>query len=159
MKRNRAAARLMILRRLLSQHEIGSQEELVKLLGEQGHVVTQATVSRDLSSLGVEKVAGSGGRERYVVAADLRRQSQAIANLGRRLREFVTEIGHSANQVVLKTGPGSASPVAAALDAAALGEILGTIGGDDTILVIARNAEGGAAVAQQLEDIMEAGDR
>lgn len=156
MQRNRAAARLMILRRLLAQHEIGSQEELVKLLAKRGHRVTQATVSRDLMSLGVEKVAGNDGRERYAVAADLRRQSQALGNLARRLRDFVTEIGHSLNQVVLKTGPGAASPVAAALDAAALDGVLGTIGGDDTVLIITRDAGGGAAVARQLEELLEA---
>ena len=158
MNRNRAAARLMILRRLLAQHEIGSQEELVKLLAKRGHKVTQATVSRDLGSIGVEKVAASDGHERYVVAADLKRHSQVLGDLARRLREFVHEIGHSANLVVLNTGPGSASPVAAALDAAALDGILGTLGGDDTVLIISRDAEGGAAVAQQLEHILEAGD-
>ena len=156
MKRNRSAARLVILRRLLAQHEIGSQEELVQLLAERGHAVTQATVSRDLSNLGADKIVGSDGRERYVVAADLDRHSGALRNLARRLNEFVTEIGHSGNLVVLKGPPGSSGPVAAALDAAALDRVLGTIGGDDTVLVIARDPLGGAEVARQLEDIMEA---
>ncbi len=156
MKRNRSAARLIILRRMLAQHEVGSQEELVRLLGERGHVVTQATVSRDLSNLGADKIVGSDGQERYVVAADLDRHSGALRNLARRMNEFVTEIDHSANLVVLKGPPGSSGPVAAALDGASLDRVLGTVGGDDTVLVIARDPDGGAAVARQLEDIMEA---
>lgn len=156
MNRKRAAARLVVLRRLLAQHEIDSQEELVKLLGERGHPVTQATVSRDLAHVGAEKVAGSGGRERYAIAEDLARHSGAIRNLSHRMKEFVIEIGHSANLVVLKTPPGSAGPVAAALDGATLDGVLGTLGGDDTLLVITRDPDGGAAVARQLEHIMEA---
>ncbi len=157
MKRHRAAARLVVLRRLLAQHEIGSQEELVKMLGKRGHAVTQATVSRDLRTLRAEKAAGTDGRERYVVVADLKRHSGAIRNLARRMKEFVTEIGHSANLVVLKGPPGSAGPVAASLDAASLDLVLGTLSGDDTVLVIARDAEGGAEVARQLENILDGG--
>ncbi len=158
MKPNRAAARLMILRRLLTQNEIGSQEELVKRLARRGHKVTQATVSRDLARLGVEKVPGSDGHERYVVAADLKRHSQKLGNLARRLGEFVHEIGHSANSVVLKCSPSSANAVAAALDVASLDGVLGSLAGDDTVLIITRAAAGGDAMAQQLEDILEAGD-
>lgn len=159
MKRHRSAARLVILRRLLAQHEIGSQEELVRLLGERGHTVTQATVSRDLSNIGAEKIVGANGQERYLVASDLDRHSGAVRGLARRMNEFVTEIGHSANLVVLKGPPGCSGPVAAALDGAALDQVLGTVGGDDTVLVIARDPQGGAAVARQLENIMEAGER
>lgn len=155
MKRNRAAARLVVLRRLLAQHEIGSQDELVRLLEERGHPVTQTTVSRDLANLRAEKAAGSDGRERYVIAADLERHSGAIRNLSRRMKEFVTEIGSSANLVVLQGPPGSAGPVAAALDAASLDGVLGTLSGDDTVLVVTRDPNGGAAVTRQLEEIME----
>ena len=139
------------------QHEIGSQEERVRLLGERGHPVAQATVSRDLGTLGAEKVTGSDGRERYVVAADLERHSGAIRNLARRMKEFVTEIDHSANLVVLKGPLGSASAVAASLDAASLDRVLATLAGDDTVLVITRDPDGGAAVAGQLEDILDGG--
>ena len=155
MNRNRAAARLIVLRRLLAQNEIESQEELVKLLGERGHQVTQATVSRDLANLGAEKTIGSDGRERYVIAADLERHSGAIRNLSRRMKEFVTEIGHSANLVVLKGPPGAAGPVAASLDAASLDGVLGTMGGDDTVLVVTLDPSGGEEIAKKLEDIME----
>ncbi len=156
MNRNRAAARLIVLRRLLAQHEIESQEELVKLLADRGHQVTQATVSRDLANLGAEKTIGSGGLERYVIAADLERHSGAIRNLSRRMKEFVTEIGHSVNLVVLKGPPGAAGPVAASLDAASLDGVLGTLGGDDTVLVVTRDPNGGTETARQLEEIMEA---
>ncbi len=155
MKKNRSAARLVVLRRLLAQHEIGSQEELVHLLAERGHHVTQATVSRDLTTLGADKLVDEDGNERYVIAADLERHSGAIRNLARRMQEFVIDIGSSANLVVLKMDPGTASPVAAALDAAALDGVLGTVGGDDTVLVITRDPAGGSAMAQQLEDILE----
>ena len=118
--------------------------------------MTQTTVSRDLTNLGAEKTTGSDGRDRYVIAADLERHSGAIRNLSRRMKEFVTEIGHSANLVVLKGPPGSAGPVAASLDAATLDGVLGTMGGDDTVLVITRDPNGGAMAARQLEDILEA---
>ena len=155
MNRNRAAARLIVLRRLLAQHEIESQEELVKLLGDRGHQVTQATVSRDLANLGAEKTTDSDGRERYVIAADLERHSGAIRNLSRRMKEFVTEIGHSANLVVLKGPPGAAGPVAASLDAASLDGVLGTMGGDDTVMIVTHDPDGGAEIASKLEEIME----
>ena len=96
------------------------------------------------------------GKGITTVAADLERHSGAIRNLSRRMKEFVTEVGCSANIVVLKGPPGAAGPISTSLDAASLDGVLGTLGGDDTVLVVTRDANGGARVARQLEDIMEA---
>lgn len=160
MSRGRAAARLMTLRRVLETRSVTNQQELRRLLGEQGFKVTQATVSRDLASLGAVKVVDETGQERYALSPPA--ESVELEELARRLREFVIDIGASGNLAVLKTPPGSAGPVAAALDAAtldtaALEDVLGSIGGDDTILVVSRDAQGGERLAQRLRNLLENG--
>ena len=154
MNRRRATARSLILRRLLAERAIHSQEELVRLLAEHGHRVTQATVSRDLMALGAEKVVRQG-EERYVLADSPPPARAAERELRRRMKEFVIEIGHSLNNVVLTTPPGAAGSVAVALDRALLPEVLGTLGGDDTVLIVTRRGDGGAGVARRLKELME----
>ncbi|MEM9555793.1 MAG: arginine repressor [Acidobacteriota bacterium] len=156
MSRRKSGARALLLRRLLAEQPIDSQDRLVDLLAERGHQVTQATVSRDLAALGALKILDDEGLERYVVppvGADP--GDEAITLLARRLREFVHTIDHSANNLVLKTEVGSAGPVAAALDAAALDDVLGTVGGDDTILVVTRAPDGAAPLARRLRELLE----
>jgi transcriptional regulator of arginine metabolism len=141
-------ARRRALRALLAGREVRSQAEMVALLASQGHAVTQSTVSRDLQAIGAVK-NGAGG---YVVtAAD--DPGGAAATLGRALEEFAASIVASGNLVVVRTPPGAAHVVAAALDATALEGILGTVAGDDTVLVVASEEIGGAAVAHRLERI------
>ena len=152
MAKSRAAARALILRRLLKEREIGSQEELVALLGQAGHHVTQATVSRDLSALGAEKQLRSSGE---VYALPDERSPKTRFELARRMREFVVDMGHSANNVILKTPPGAGGTVAAALDAANLEEVLGSVTGDDTVLVVTRDPNGGEELVRRLRDILE----
>lgn len=154
MNRSRAAARLMILRRLLTERQIGSQEELVTLLAERGHTVTQATVSRDLANLGAVKIRGEEGHDVYSLPATSVSDSEAMVVLGRRMQEFALSIDYSLNIVVLKTVPGAGPTVAAALDEVSLDLILGTIGGDDTVLIVSKAADG-SALAQRLRDILE----
>ncbi|MEM1203319.1 MAG: arginine repressor [Acidobacteriota bacterium] len=153
MNRNRAAARALILRRLVTERRIDSQDELVRLLAERGHRVTQATVSRDLTAIGAEKILDGDG-ERYVLSA-VGAADASLQELSRRMREFVLDIGHSANLVVIRTPPGTAGSVAASLDGASLEDVLGTLGGDDTVLVVSRDSDGGAALARRLRSIME----
>lgn len=152
MAKNRAPARLMIVRRLLGELEVGSQEQLVELLAAEGHRVTQATVSRDLSALGAEKRTGKNG-EHYVLPDE--KTPRKLAELARRMREFVVEMGFSANNVVLKTPPGAGGTVAAALDGAALDGVLGSISGDDTVLIVTRDPAGGEDMVRQLKEILE----
>ena len=142
----------MILRRLLKEQNVGSQEELVELLALEGHRVTQATVSRDLSALGAEKRGGGDG-EHYVLPDE--RTPLKLAELARRMREFVVDMGASANNVILKTPPGAGGTVAAALDGADLDGVLGSITGDDTVLIVTRDPNGGEAMIQRLKEILE----
>lgn len=147
---------------LIRSRAVRSQTELTNLLAAEGLVTTQATLSRDLEELGAVKVRGTDGTApAYVVpedgAAPMRTAEQAPERLRRLLRELLTHAVPSGNLVVLRTPPGAAQFLASALDRSGLPDIIGTIAGDDTILVIARQeepAEGsaGAALAAQLLD-------
>lgn len=152
MAKSRAAARSLILRRLLKEREVGSQEELVSLLAAEGHRVTQATVSRDLAALGADKRPWGAG-ERYVLPDE--RTPRKLGELARRMREFVVDMGFSANNVVLKTPPGAGGTVAAAVDAAELDDVLGSVTGDDTVLIVTRDANGGEALVNKLRELLE----
>lgn len=154
MARDRSAARRMLVRRLIAERAVGSQEQLVRLLAARGHRVTQTTVSRDLAAVGVAKETLPGGRERYALA-DSAGAAPPGDRLRHMLREFALEIGHSRNMVVIKTPPGSAQAVASALDQEAPPAVLGTVAGDDTVLVVTRKDDGGAALARILERQLE----
>jgi transcriptional regulator of arginine metabolism len=144
----KAARRRRILD-LIGHQPVHSQSELARLLAEDGIVVNQATLSRDLEELGAVKVRHEQGALIYTVPSP---DSAPVAEsrLGRVLAELLVAAEHSGNMVVLRTPPGAAQFLASALDRAALPDVIGTVAGDDTILVIARAADGGAAVAHRL---------
>lgn len=144
------AARRGALRRLLQAGRISSQEEIVLRLARAGHRATQTTVSRDLAALGAVKVVDDDGEERYALP-DEPAPASGLDELTRMLRQFAVEIEASANLAVVKTLPGSAGPVATALDRARLDGILGTVAGDDTVLVVARDPRGGSPLARRLD--------
>ena len=146
---SRAGARRGLVRRLLDEHDIGSQQELAALLARHGHGVTQTTISRDLAALGAGKRLASDGRERYVLG-DGPIAPTGAEELSRMLRQFAVEVAASGNLALVKTLPGSAGPVATALDRANVDGVLGTVAGDDTVLVVARTATGGAGLARRL---------
>jgi transcriptional regulator of arginine metabolism len=139
--------------RLLEQHPVASQQQLVELLAHDGVVATQATVSRDLEELGAIKVRAGGGDSVYAIPELPKEQVAPEDHLRRVLGEWVVEVAHSGNLAVLRTPPGSAHVVASALDRSALPAILGTVAGDDTILVVAAERVGGAKVAKQLSEL------
>lgn len=142
------AARRRVIRNLILDQAVSSQAELVELLEARGIAVTQATVSRDLAVIGATKA----GDDHYRIG-ERGDPDEAVAYLGRTIDEFVESIQSSGNIVVMKTPPGAAMVVASAIDGAALPEVLGSVGGDDTILVIAAAADGGPALADRLEKI------
>lgn len=150
---NRVArhARIVDLIRLMP---VRSQTELGDLLARDGVQVTQATLSRDLEELGAVKVRGGDGPAVYLIPEDghrpLRDAETAPARLVRLLRELLNGVDSSGNIAVLRTPPGAAHYLASALDRAGLPEVVGTIAGDDTILVVARTAVGGAALGDKL---------
>lgn len=138
---------------LLAQHAVNSQGALVELLAAQGVVATQATVSRDLEDLGAVKVRVAGGDTVYAIPEHAKERIAPEDHLRRVLGEWVVEVAHSANLVVLRTPPGSAHVVGSALDRAGLADVLGTVAGDDTILVVASERAGGAKVAARVRTL------
>ncbi|MGQ0848531.1 MAG: arginine repressor [Actinomycetota bacterium] len=139
------AARRRALRRMIANGSVHSQAQLVESLHSLGFAVTQATVSRDLAALGVIKES-SGYTYRPRGALDEGR-------LARTLATFTDSFSASGNLVVLRTPPGAAQVVAAAIDAAAIDGVLGTVAGDDTVLVVTAQAGGGAVLQAKLEAI------
>ncbi|MGQ0521391.1 MAG: arginine repressor [Actinomycetota bacterium] len=135
---------------LLERHSVTSQAQLVELLAADGVVATQATVSRDLEELGAVKVRVPGGETVYAIPELARNRLAPEDHLRRVLGDWVAEVAHSGNIVVLRTPPGSAHVVGSALDRAGLEEIVGTVAGDDTVLVVAAELAGGAEVARRL---------
>jgi transcriptional regulator of arginine metabolism len=136
--------------RLLEQHNVVSQQQLVELLAADGVVATQATVSRDLEELGAVKVRIPGGAMAYAIPESNRERAPSDDHLKRLLGEFVVEVAYSGNLVVLRTPPGSAHVVASAIDRSSMPDTLGTVAGDDTILVVCTEQAGGNAVADRL---------
>lgn len=151
------AARHARIVELLSRRPVRSQGELVQLLADEGITVTQATLSRDLEEIGAVRLRGARGALVYAVPGE---GGERIARTGyvedgdvrlRRLaEELVTSAQASANLVVLRTPPGAAQFLASALDHAQLSTVIGTIAGDDTVLIICRDPDGGAGVADYL---------
>jgi transcriptional regulator of arginine metabolism len=136
------AARHARIVTLIRSRAVRAQTELAELLAADGVQVTQATLSRDLEELGAVKVRGSDGPSSYVIPEDgnpaLRPAESSPARLQRLLKELLTGADASGNLVVLRTPPGAAQFLASALDRAGLEDVVGTIAGDDTILVVAR---------------------
>jgi transcriptional regulator of arginine metabolism len=139
--------------RLLEQQAVTSQVQLVELLAADGVVATQATVSRDLEDLGAIKVRAPGGESVYAIPELPAEQRVPEDHLRRVFGDWVVEVGHSANIVVLRTPPGSAHVVGSALDRANLPAVLGTVAGDDTLLVVVAETTGGAALARRLSEL------
>jgi transcriptional regulator of arginine metabolism len=139
--------------RLIEQHTIRNQMDLVDLLAKEGVAATQTTVSRDLEDLGAIKVRLPGGDSAYAIPELPKDQFAPEDHLRRVLGDWVVEVASSANLVVLRTPPGSAHVVGSALDRAGLEGILGTVAGDDTLILVADEDTGGKAVAQQLSDL------
>jgi transcriptional regulator of arginine metabolism len=150
-------ARHQCIVELVSRREVKSQGELAHLLAESGLHVTQATLSRDLVELDAVKVRGLSGALVYAVPGEGgdRRPSApgasaaAAQRLARLCGELLVTAEASANLVVLRTPPGAAQYLASAFDKTELPEVLGTIAGDDTVLVIGRDPAGGADLARR----------
>ncbi len=134
---------------LIAREPMVTQEDMVKRLAQQGLRVTQATLSRDIKELGLVKTA-----EGYMAPGELGEAEAPGPPLEHVLREFVVDIREAQNLLVVKTSPGSAQPVAAALDAENWPETVGTIAGDDTILVVSPDNRSRAALAKKIRDAM-----
>jgi len=139
--------------KLLEEQPVTSQAQLVALLADQGVEATQTTVSRDLDDLGAVKVRLPGGETAYALPELPVHQIAPEDHLRRVLGEWVVEVAHSANIVVLRTPPGSAHVVGSALDRSSLEQVVGTVAGDDTVLVVVDERVGGDVMAAHLRDV------
>jgi transcriptional regulator of arginine metabolism len=136
---------------VISDQEINNQEQLREVLTENGFAVTQATVSRDLDAVGALKIGdGNGGHYAIVAEADLRHRREAWSELRLALDQYMVAIAVAEPLVVVRVPPGAAHLVAGRIDAAAIDGVLGTVAGDDTLLVVADAAMGAGVVADAL---------
>jgi transcriptional regulator of arginine metabolism len=139
--------------RLVQEHPVSTQEELAEALRQEGLDAVQATISRDIAQLGLVKVRDQGGRLVYALpgGADLDRLSELTSAL----RRWAMSLDASGNLLVVHTPPGHANALAQAIDQARLPDVLGTIAGDDTITVIAREGVQGADLERELRHHLE----
>jgi len=150
MKARRQAAVLDIL----SRDSVRSQEQLRQRLFQRGFDVTQATLSRDIKELGLVKRAADGAYQLAPEDDPSAPPSDAARHtLQRALVDYLAGIQQSQQLLVLRTGPGEAQPLALAIDRARLADVLGTIAGDDTILVITRDARSARTLVLQFEGL------
>jgi transcriptional regulator of arginine metabolism len=147
MKRQRQQALLDLVR----TESLSSQDEIASRLEHLGYPATQSTISRDLDELGLVRMRDSDGRLRYATP------DNGGSNGGRHirsiLREFARSVEHSRNLVLVRTPPASAMPVARALDASEVDGIMGTVAGDDTIIVVIREDVRARDVAASLRSM------
>lgn len=135
--------------KLISETDIKTQEQLTEILRKEGYTVTQATVSRDIKELGLIKTAAQSGGYKYSV-----KRIQEIEDTADHLGIFskaVVSIDSALNQIVIKTYAGMAQAVAASIDRLMSNEIIGSIAGDDTVLLIARSEESAAVTVSRLK--------
>ena len=156
MPSSNAAGRRIVLRRLLEGSAAATQSQLAILLSEKGYPATQATVSRDLKAIGAFKSKGPEGEVVYGLGESPPETSHLrTSSLRGHLQAFVTGMEGSLNLTVVHTQPSAAPTVAAALDASALDGVLGTVAGDDTVLVVNRDPTGGVVFARTLGKILK----
>lgn len=146
------AQRHMKIREIITAKEIETQDDLVNELKRAGYNVTQATVSRDIKELHLVKVLTDRGIYKYSLPADHR--FNPLQKLKRILKESFINIDQSENLIVIKTLPGNANALASVLDRLDWEEILGTIAGDDTILVICRERKNVPVLVQRFIDML-----
>jgi transcriptional regulator of arginine metabolism len=146
--------RLALLTQLLSGQRFSSQDEIVQALAQKGVEVTQATLSRDLRSLGVAKRAGSNGRSIYELPGP------AVETIDRErrlldLRAFVNDVKVAQNMAVVRTPPGHANGVGRAIDLADFGGVVGSVAGDDTVLVVMEDSAAARRLKKRLDAIAQ----
>ena len=141
-----------LIERLLAERSVGDHSELVEFLAVEGVEASQASVSRDLDELGAVKLR-AGGRTVYAIPEIATQRAIPIETLRRVCSDWVVGAEHSDNLVVLTTPPGSAHVVASAIDRSDSTDVIGTVAGDDTILVIAARHTSGEAVAKHFRDL------
>ncbi len=149
-------SRLDVIKMIISSKEIGSQEELLKELREGGFVLTQATLSRDLKQLKVAKAASMNGNYVYVLPNDtMYKRSTEVHSLQDMMKMAgFKSMEFSGNMAVIKTRPGYASSLAYDIDNREFSDVLGTVAGDDTIVLVLREGCSRHALRQALSGVI-----
>jgi transcriptional regulator of arginine metabolism len=140
------------IREIITNNEIETQDELVESLFNAGFNVTQATVSRDIKELQLIKVPLDDGRYKYSMPADLR--YNPLQRLKRSLTDHFMSIDSTENLVVMKCLPGTANTISSLIDGSDWSEVMGTISGDDTILIICRTKKESDKVVKQITSML-----
>jgi len=146
-------ARQQALMELVRTQPLASQHEIQEHLSQLGYEATQSTISRDLEELGLVRIRDSEGHLKYGWPNDTAALG-AASRLRTLLSEFLVSVASSGNLVVLKTTPGAANAVADVLDRASMEGVLGTIAGDDTVLVVAPSERDARTLARELAAIL-----
>ena len=141
------------IREIIAKNEVETQDELVQSLRDLGFKVTQATISRDIKELHLVKVPLSDGRYKYSLPADQR--FNPLQKLKRLLIDSFIKIDSSSHLIVMKTLPGNANAVGALIDHLDWSEIMGTICGDDTILIICRTPQDSEELKEKFIDMLQ----
>lgn len=139
---------------IITENEIETQKEIASRLEEMGYKVTQATISRDLKELGVIKIPTADGGYKYALPATDATRAELL-RLQRLFKDTVLSFDHSENFIVIKTITAGAQPVASAIDKLNEKEIMGTIAGDDTVLVLVRHKDKMTEVLKKLESLRQ----
>lgn len=146
------ARRQRKIREIVTHSVVETQEELVERLRAAGYNVTQATVSRDIKELRLVKVPADDGRYKYALPAD--RRFDPLQKLKRLMADSFVSIDHSHHFIIMKTMPGNAHAIASLIDHSEWDEVMGTIAGDDTILIICRQPEQCETVVNRFLDML-----
>lgn len=136
---------------LIEEHSIDRQEELLRLLREKGHNVTQATVSRDIRDLNLVKTATGNGGYRYVSAYDRGKSRHAPNRFITIFRESVVKIDSAGHVVLVKCFTGMANAACEVFDSMVWNDVVGTLSGDDTFIVLTRNEAAAKELCKQLK--------
>jgi transcriptional regulator of arginine metabolism len=139
---------------LIARYEINTQDELIELLRDNGFDVTQATVSRDIRELKIAKMTTGRGTYRYVLPKHIGENSAGI-KFNNTLVDSVLSVEYACNIIVLKTYPGMANAVAVGIDSMNLHQVLGCVAGDDTIMIVSRDAECATVIADRIRMLMK----
>lgn len=140
-----------IILQLVEQQNIETQEELAALLQEQGLNVTQATISRDIRELNLTKAMGENGRQKYIVLGSAN-QPERSARYARLLNEAMVNADTAKNLLIIRTNPGLASAVGAAIDALGLTGLVGSLAGDDTVFCAFKKDEDAVEALAELQE-------
>ena len=144
--KNRRQRRIL---EIVSNETIGTQKALAERLQQEGFETTQATISRDIKELLLVKVNIGGDRYKYVIAQET---PVTDAKLRMVLREFILSYDYSENLLILNTAPGNANTVASAIDRARWPQVIGTLAGDDTVMLVIKPKEAVQEVVEKIED-------